>query len=244
MNGTEIKLWSTYLNYLPGIYQVDAEKGALIGRYLKIFEKILSGIDDGVTADQAEVEGIERIIDRMHEFFAPETTPGEFLDWLAGWAALILRQDWDETAKRRLIRKIIPLYAKRGTRSGLSEYLQIFVGPNVQLEENLPGIYVGHAPGSDTMTAVGINTFVGGLLPHFFIITIRFATITGIGFIQSMVTATKAIIDLEKPAHTYYALRLDFPGIYVGHAPGKTADEDRTRVGMNTIIGPAYPFFV
>lgn len=235
MNGTDIKLSSSYLNYLPGIYQADAEKGALIGRYLKIFEKILSGIDDGAKAAGENVEGIEQVIDRIYEFFAPETTSKDFLDWLAGWAALILREDWDETSKRRLLRKIIPLYAKRGTRSGLSEYLQIFVGPNVRLDENLPGIVVG------STGTVGVDTFVGGLLPHFFIITIRFNTITGIAFIQDAVRATKAVVNLEKPAHTYYALRFDFPGIYVGHMPGSAT---MTAVGVNTIIGRGYPFFV
>lgn len=235
MNGTDIKLSSSYLNYLPGIYQADAEKGALIGRYLKIFEKILSGIDDGAKAAGENVEGIEQVIDRIYEFFAPETTSKDFLDWLAGWAALILREDWDETSKRRLLRKIIPLYAKRGTRSGLSEYLQIFVGPNVRLDENLPGIVVG------STGTVGVDTFVGGLLPHFFIITIRLNTITGIAFIQDAVRATKAVVNLEKPAHTYYALRFDFPGIYVGHMPGSAT---MTAVGVNTIIGRGYPFFV
>jgi len=235
VSGTEIKRTSSYLNYLPGIYQADAEKGALIGRYLKIFEKILSGIDDGVKAAEHDIEGIEQVIDRIHEFYAPETTTREFLDWLAGWAALILREDWDETSKRRLLRQIIPLYAKRGTRSGLSEYLQIFVGPNVRLDENLPGIVV------DSTGTVGVDTFVGGLLPHFFIITIRFETISGMAFIQDAVKATKAVVDLEKPAHTYYALRFDFSGIYVGHKPGS---DIMTAVGINTIIGRSYPFFV
>ena len=230
MNGTEISRSGNYLNYLPGIYHADAEKGGLIGRYLKIFEKVLSGIDDGVTADQAEIEGIEQVIDRIHEFFASETTPTEFLDWLAGWAALILREDWREIPKRRLIRRIIPLYAKRGTREGLAEYLRIFVpGADVAVEENLPGIVVGAA------STVGVDTFVGGLMPHFFIVTITFSGVEDIGFIQNYVAATRAVLDLEKPAHTCYLLRFSFPGIVVG---------TRSTVSDDTIIGSQYPIFV
>lgn len=206
MNGTEIKRTSSYLNYLPGIYQADAEKGALIGRYLKIFEKILSGIDDGVKAAEHDIEGIEQVIDRIHEFYAPETTTREFLDWLAGWAALILREDWDETSKRRLLRRIIPLYQKRGTREGLAQYLEIFVGPDVAVEEDFPGIVVG------TASTVGVDTFVGGLMPHFFIVTITFAGAANIGFIQNYVASTRAVLDLEKPAHTCYLLRFSYPG--------------------------------
>jgi len=252
---------SSYLEYLPAIFQEGEDGDAFVGRFLKIFEKLLSGIDDlapdTLPTDATELgydifklpiqlssdinPGIEQTIDKIHEFFDPELTPAEFLQWLAGWVALILREDWKPLPKRRLIKRIVPLYKKRGTKSGLLEYLRIFDLPNVQLDEDITGLYVGNAPGSEIKTAVGINTFVGGLLPHFFIVTIRFSEITSLGFIQEMINETKAIIDLEKPAHTYYALRFDFPGIYVGNAPGS---EIKTAVGINTIIGRGYPVFV
>ena len=219
---------SRYLEYLPGIYQQDAEKGAFVGRYLKIFEKLLSGIDDESVSHHSR-QGLERVVARLHEFFDPATTPREFLNWLAGWMALALREDWDEPSQRRLMLRIIPLYKKRGTKAGLTEYLKIFVGDNIQLEEYLTGITVG------VTGSTGIDTFVGGLLPHFFIVTVKFSTIIGLGFIQDTVSATKAVLDLEKPAHTYYALRFDMPGITVGQ---------RSTVGRDTIIGTSYPFFV
>ncbi len=224
---------SAYLGYLPGIYQQGADKGSFIARYLKIFEKFLSGIDDA-SVSKVSIEGLEQVVARLHEFFDPEFTPKEFLEWLAGWMALALRDDWDEPSKRRLMRRIIPLYKKRGTKGGLTEYLRIFVGDNVRLDD-LADLTVGNT------SHVGIDTFVGGLLPHFFIVTVTFSTIGGLGFIQDTVAATKAVLDLEKPAHTYYALRLDFPGMYVGHPPRTTT---MTQVGVNTIIGSGYPFFV
>ena len=230
---------SRYLEYLPEIYQQETEGVAFVGRYLKIFEKLLTGIDDEserqpAVSDDAGVsglsfEGIEAVVARLHEYLEPETAPAEFLKWLAGWMALSLRDDWDEASKRTLIQRIIPLYKKRGTKSGLSEYLKIFVGNNVKLDEYLTGITVG------VTGSVGIDTFVGGLLPHFFIVTIAFTTIISLGFIQDTVGATKAVLDLEKPAHTYYALRFDIPGITVGQ---------RSTTGTDTIIGRSYPFFV
>ena len=228
MNGSSLNKPSAYLEYLPGIYQQDVEKGAILGRYLKIFEKILSGIDDEHET-HVSLEGVEQIVARLHEFFDSETAPKEFLSWLAGWMALVLRDDWDEPSKRRLIQRIIPLYKKRGTKSGLTEYLKIFVGDNVRLDEYLTGITVGGS------SHVGIDTFVGGLLPHFFIVTIGFPAIASLGFMQDTVTATKAVLDLEKPAHTYYALRFDIPGIRVGL---------RSTLGSDTVIGREYPFFV
>lgn len=217
---------SSYIQYLPVIYQGDAETGAFIGNFLKIFEKLLAGINDG-----EPLEGIEEVIDRVYEFFDPDRTRSEFLNWLAGWMALILKEDWGDTAKRRLLKRIIPLYRLRGTQRGLSEYLKIFVGPEVEVDDYLQGITVGDAG------TIGVDTFVGGLRPHCFIVTITFPTITGIGFVQKTVEGTKGILDLEKPAHTFYALRYVFPGIIVG-------EKTKSTVGENTIIGSNYPIFV
>ncbi len=220
---------SAYVEYLPAIFQQDAGQGDFLGRYLKIFEKILSGIDDGALPHGEEIEGIEQIVARVHQFFDPETAPKEFLDWLASWLALTLREDWDEPSKRRLIQRIIPLYRLRGTKAGLTEYLKIFVGDGVSIEEQLNGIVVGSS------STVGIDTFLGGFMPHFFVVTITFSTIASLGFARDTIIATRAIIDLEKPAHTYYALRFQFPGIIVG---------SRSRVGADTIIGSGVPQFV
>ena len=72
-------------------------------------------------------------------------------------------------------------------------------------------------------------------MPHFFVVTVTFATITSLGIARDFIKVTRAIIDLEKPAHTYYALRFQFPGIIVG---------SRSRVGTDTIIGSGVPQFV
>jgi hypothetical protein len=55
------------------------------------------------------------------------------------------------------------------------------------------------------------------------------------GFIQNEISAIRAILDLEKPAHTYYALRYQFPRIKVGK---------RSTAGLDTILGSKYPVFV
>jgi len=236
MSKIDISEPGSYLQYLPDIYQKDADKGTFISKYLKIFEKILSGIHDDVTVkdkdnQNVDVEGIEQIIERTYEFFDPDFTPYDFLKWLGKWVALTVSDDWNETAKRRLLKQIVPLYKIRGTKLGLSEYLTIFVGPNVEVDEFMQGITVGQTG------TIGIDTFVGGLAPHFFVVTVTFRAIEEIGFVHRTVESTKSILDLEKPAHTRYALRFDFPGIIVG-------DPTKSTVGKNTIIGSKYPIFV
>lgn len=238
MSNTYTEEFSSYVQYLPGIYQADAEKGGFVGKYLKIFEKILSGIgeaDDRIQVN-GKLEGIEQIIDRIYEFFDPDLAPSDtsqFLKWLAEWVALNVRDDWEDLPARRLLKRIVSLYKKRGTKDGLSEYLKIFVGPGVEIAEYIEGIIIGKTG------IIGKDTFVGGSLPHFFMVTTIFSTISGLGLTEKPLIETvniiRSILDLEKPAHTYYALRFIFPEIIVGV---------RSTVGDDTIIGSKYPIFV
>jgi phage tail-like protein len=58
---------STYMNYLPSVFY-GGEKEPFIGRYLKIFEKIMSGIDDGETDGK---KGILEMLDIISDIFYP-----------------------------------------------------------------------------------------------------------------------------------------------------------------------------
>ena len=178
------------------------------------------------------------MLDAIHDYFDPLFTASviannqeasDFLAYLAQWVALSFDEKWQPHARRRLLARIVPLYKKRGTKSGISEYLTIFVGPNVEVDDFLTGIEIGKT------STLGLDTFVGGLPPHLFIVTMTFSEIINIGFVNQTVVATKSIVDLEKPAHTHYALRFAFPGITVG---------ERSTVAENTIIGTNYPIFV
>lgn len=241
MDGVQL---SSYLRYLPDIYQklFPGQTDTFSGEFLNIFEKILSGIDDEKALD---LVSIEKILDNIHDYFDPLYCPGpplpdlfnkqDFVAYLAKWVALTLDLqldvNWDAKTKRRIIQKIISFYKRRGTRAALIEYLRLFVGTNVTIDEFLSSITVGE----ETLSTIGINTFIGGLPPHFFIVTITFTSILGLGIISNTIKTTRAIIELEKPAHTYYKLRFIFPGIFIGQ---------RATVGSDTIIGTGFPFFV
>jgi phage tail-like protein len=240
---------SAYMEFLPAIYrqgEINGKANDFLGRFLKVFEKILSGIDDGVHLQQQtpdgqplerEIIGIEQVLDKIHDYFDPLFTPPivegeagnlEFVEYLAGWVALVMNQNWPESRKRRILKRIVPLYKKRGTKEGLSEYLRIFVGPNVQIEEQLQGLQVG---GQST---VGIDTIIGGAPPYFFFVRITLLEQDlkpekiSPKIFGDLIHLTREIIDTEKPAHTYYAIRYDVPGIIVGKL---------SHVGANTLIG-------
>lgn len=101
---------SSYLQYLPPIYQEDP----FVGRFLLIFESILDPID--------------RVIDQIHHYFDPLLAPEPLLPWLASWVDLVLNEKWSLERRRALVRHAADLYRWRGTRRGVSEYIRIYTG--------------------------------------------------------------------------------------------------------------------
>lgn len=192
----------TYLEYLPEIYQ----ESEFLGRFLKIFEKILSGIDDGVPPDHP---GIEQVLDRISDLFDAEKTPLEFLDWLASWAALELPGDWPEKRKRSLISEIVQLYKKRGTKEGLENFLKIYAGEGVYIDEWLSPLQVG------VSSTIGRDTVLGGGPPDFFAVQVILPE-PDLELKGKKEAEVRAIIDREKPAHTYYQLEVIVPTMQIG----------------------------
>ncbi len=141
------------------------------------------------------------------------------------------------------MRRIVPLYKQRGTRAGLDAYLAMFVGNQARVEE-LPG---GFIVGQKANATVGVNSFVAGAPAYFFRVRIRYGyppVPFDIATWKNLRRGTRAIVDLEKPAHTYYTLRANTPGIIVGgpkYGGPKAADpsargKGRASVGRDTLI--------
>lgn len=216
---------SKYLRYLPSIYQAKENDPAFLGRFLKAFEKMLSGIDDGVDIPGQSLKGIEEILDNIHDKFDSDVTDSDFLPWLAGWVALSLKEgeSWSDPKKRELITRIVPLYQKRGTKEGLEEYLKIYVGEGVRIIDELNSFQIG------VSSRVGIDTIIDGLPLYCFIVDVPFsASFSESGSLVRSETekSIREIIDIEKPAHTYYRINFNISTMQVGYA----------RVGVNTLL--------
>lgn len=134
---------SSYLKYLPPVLWQDepAAPGFSLGAMLRIFEKILTGIPDGVSVPHdpvtAQIAGVDRL-------FGPWTAPQRFLPWLASWVALEFpalqnTQLWDEYQQRKVTDEIARIYRLRGSKAGLNLYLDLYaVGstrPRVALDD-------------------------------------------------------------------------------------------------------------
>lgn len=125
---------SRYLHYLPPVLwatdesNLNGERAPFLGRMLRIFEKILTGIDDTVVLQSGArpYAALEETIDQLHRLFNPYSTPDAFLAYLAAWVALPLRQDLSNYQQRKLLNDIVTIYRQRGTKAGLSKYLEIF----------------------------------------------------------------------------------------------------------------------
>lgn len=170
--------------------------------FLQAFDEVLLG-----TGNPAQ-PGIEETIANIPRYFDPQQAPAtlpdqDFLSWLAGWTAFSLRSDLSPVLQRDFIAQVIPLYQRRGTLDNLIKLLQIFTSGKPIVTES-------------------------STVPHFFLVEVRLST-SELVELGKQTNIAKALIDLEKPAHTTYDLILITTG---GIQVGKTST-----VGVNTLIG-------
>jgi phage tail-like protein len=216
------------LKYLPAIYRERAERDPL-SALLIIVENSFSDIE-------RTIENIDQYFD---PFITPIIRNGkdrDFLSWLASWVALSLDEGWDEKKRRRLIKDAAELYKLRGTQKGLKLIIKRFFDIDVDIEEwRWPdeGMVIGRRSsiGMDTHLAEGIedpdinHCFMviwepgdSDLIDPEFIKRIRtglYGKVESNGLLAEFLGKVKkirALIDLEKPAHTKCYFHLQLPG--------------------------------
>jgi len=202
MAESDLKI-SSYLQYLPAIFQEEADDSgvSVLGKFLLAFEHVLgqNRMGENEVGDSAEQPSIKEVLDEIHLYFDPTTAPAgnlsdkrkntlgphqaDFLTWLASWVGLTLRDDWTVEERTRLMGRIIPLYRLRGTKEGLRQLLEI---------------YTGHK-------RVKIYEFPNS--PFYFQVELTFLEKSFENYRAKQFIA-RAIIDQEKPAHTYYRLQV------------------------------------
>ncbi|HEX7240856.1 MAG TPA: phage tail protein [Longimicrobiaceae bacterium] len=228
---------SSYLDHLPAVFREGAAEGApnFLGRFLLAFEHLLTGL-----GDPAE-PGLDELLDRVPDYLDPDRAPTEFLDWLAGWVALTLRGDLDTAASvgsgdearaarerramaRTLIASAVPLYRLRGTRRGLEELIRLFTGGlSPTITEMTASLQIG------VSSRIGEDTLLDGGAPHFFQVLLRLPQPNPEAR-RRFEELARAIIDVEKPAHTRYDLDVLTPAMQLGL---------HSQVGVDTLLVPA-----
>ena len=175
---------SRLLDYLPSVFREDK----LMGRFLLIFESILSPV--------------ENTVDNMALFFDPRMTPEPLLSWLGSWVDMTLDPEWPLERRRELVGKASELYRWRGTRRGLSEYLRIYTGKRPEIIEYIPGMTLNEK------NQLGVNTVLGSSgTGHHFTVILKVDENDNIDH-----NVVKKIIESQKPAHTCYTLQIEKTG--------------------------------
>jgi phage tail-like protein len=223
---------SSLLDDLPGVFQADRERGQpnFLGRFLLAFEKLLLGLGD------ANQPGIEEVVAKIYRYFEPggqitklgkqqipepERAPADFLPWLSGWLALSLREDWDDQRRRNLIANASELYRLRGTKRGVAEFVQIYTLLGVTIDEIDTAFQIG------VHSTIGKDTYLGGGAPFFFRVRVVSPT-TDPQHLKTTTEVAQAIVELQKPAHTYFTLTVDSPVFQIG---------EHSTVGVDTLLG-------
>jgi phage tail-like protein len=247
---------SSYLEHLPEVFRAPA----FLGRFLKIFEALLSGRADAPPMDNSKkkITGLEEILDEYPRALDPALAPvavspersrvdSEFLSYLASWLALTLDQNWTLGQRRHWVARIASLYQRRGTRAALDEYLAMFVGNQVRVEEPR-GFVLGGPSGAGSASTLGVDTSLGAS-PYFFRVVINYgfpkeiaepaglaAEPFDIDTWRKIIKGTRAIVDLEKPAHTYYSLEPRTPGIILATVVDGKLKKGQATLGTDTLI--------
>lgn len=237
---------SRLLDSLPAIFQEDREQGKanFLGRFLLAFERILLGlgetsasvpepgleeiigggqVDFGGTGTSAVLGGVERYFESgflsENELMpGTESVPRDFLPWLAGWLALTLREDWEEWQQRELIAKAGELYRLRGTPQGMEMFLRIYTRLGMQIDEQNTPFQIG------VHSQIGKDTILDGGSPFYFHVQVLLSK----QLTKEQYETASAIIDLQKPAHTWYTLTAETPIFQI---------DVHSQVGVDTVLG-------
>jgi len=163
-----------------------------------------------------------RVINRHSDTPAPGNRPLPTTVPLALPSPAVLKDRASQpTLAVTVLKPGLALRVEDGTESGTFKLTVIAAEPYVSIQEQLFPFRVG------IHSTVGEDTFVGGGMPHYFTVRIDFSVWKPDyqAFKQSTV---KDIVDLEKPAHTYYDPEVLIPTLQVGV---------RSLVGTDTVLG-------
>jgi phage tail-like protein len=82
----------------------------------------------------------------LEYYFDPAVTPLDFLEWIAGWVAVSLDQNWPEARQRALVARAGDLYRWQGTARGIAEHVALYSGVVPQVEDSGGAVW-SPAPG-------------------------------------------------------------------------------------------------
>jgi hypothetical protein len=140
-----------------------------------------------------------------------------FLGFLAGWIGLKPRPDRGERWNRELLRLAGRIWPWRGTPRGVEAFL------TASLRGEAERVRVLDAPDPfqlGLVSTVGADAVIGGMPPHYFAVEIdtepRNSRLYSPVGLAEMAQAAHTVLRAERPAHTYYDLRVNAYTMQIG----------------------------
>ena len=221
------------LRRLPKAFSRDTDVASFLRRYLAIFDGTLGDL-------QARSDARDVLLD-------PQATPEEALPWLASFLGLALDERWPLAARRELISEVPVLWRERGTVTGLTRFLELYLGRAPVLVEHYRLRGLGGAlltDESSTLFAgavVGTNFRVGGAVGQaddqpltgdtasaFATHAHRFTVLVPAMLDADGSDVVRDILDAQRPAHTIVDVCTIASGMRVGYG---------LHVGLLSVIG-------
>jgi phage tail-like protein len=174
---------TSYLRYLPAVYQEDEASRAFLERFLSLFETLFYNVE-------VKIGQIARLFD-------PLATPEAFLPWLAQWLAASFDENWPAEKQRQFLRQAATLYKARGTRRGFEEMIALFTGEKPIIFE----FFQLQCIQDPELRKVFEQVF--GSDPFHFCVLLKPTQIRT----EREYFAVKRIVESDKPAHTHAGVR-------------------------------------
>ncbi len=113
---------SSYLQYLPAVYQEDDQSRVFLDRFLRIF--------------QTTFDGMDQTLDDLWTRFDPMSAPSSWFTWLASWIAFPINPLWSDGQRRSALKSAGQIYPLRGTPSGVQQLIKQYSGVDARLIEH------------------------------------------------------------------------------------------------------------
>jgi phage tail-like protein len=170
---------------LPAMYLEDS-----------FVQRLAAALDDVLAPVFASLDNLDAYLD-------PGLAPEDFLQWLGGWVGLALDESWPVERRRAVLAEAAGLYRVRGTARGLTAYLRLLTGAEVEVDET------GGTAYSTTADAAPPGS------PNFAMV-VRLRAPEGRELDPARI---EALVAAAKPAHVVHRIELQAPRARERQAP-------------------------
>ena len=216
----------SYLQLLPAVYRREPAAALFAERFLAMFERVFTGIED-------------RYVEFLRDL-DPAAAPLDIINWLACLIDLTFDPSRSLAKRRALVGEAMKLYAMRGTARGIARYIEIYTGKlpvviEAFLERPLRPAFLGR-PAAILGCSLPLiecrewSTPDGALYDAYAHRFRVYAYLDDPCDEAVMLPVIERIVEVNKPAHAHHEVCVIYPGAQLGMT---------TSVGIGLVLGAA-----